>query len=198
MYPIDFESGEAGERSAGLGWAGVFLFVKMLLALPHLIISNILSNLGAIVAYVGYFFVAFTGEMPAGLRDIMVVTMRWQARTWAWIDALTDEYPPFEWGEPDYPAKLTVGDNPEPSKGLAVAGIFLIKLLMIIPHLILLTFVIVGAFFAAWFNFFKIAFTGESSQAVHEFLTGTIRWALRVNGWAYGLTDEYPPFRLAA
>jgi hypothetical protein len=197
MYPINVTTGEAGARSKGLGWAGaIFMVVKMLLALPHLIIVSILGRLAAVVAYFGFFFVAFTGVLPGGLRDMLVAVMRWEVRTYAWVGALTDEYPPFVWEETDYVAKLSVEDPPQRSKGWAVAGIFLVKFLVLIPHLFVLAFVAVGAFFAMWFNFFKIAFTGESSPAVHDFLTGTIRWGSRVEGWIYGLTDEYPPFRL--
>ncbi len=197
MYPINVTTGEPGARSKGLGWAGaIFMVAKMLLALPHLIIVGILGRLAAIVAYIGFFFVAFTGELPPGLRDMLVAIMRWEVRTYAWVAALTDEYPPFEWEETDYVAKLSVEDPSQRSKGWAVAGIFLVKFLVLIPQLIVLVFVVVGAFFAMWFNFFKIAFTGESSAEVHDFLTGTMQWGSRVEAWAYGLTDEYPPFRL--
>ena len=198
MYPINVTTGEAGARSQGLGWAGAVLFVKLLLALPHIIIVGILGRLALIVAYIGFFFVAFTDDLPPGLRKILVAIMRWEVRTYAWVAALTDEYPPFEWEEVDYPAQLTVEEPAERSKGMAWAGIFLVKFLLLIPHVIVLAFVAIGAFFAMWFNFFKIAFTGESSAAVHDFLTGTMRWGSRLEGWAYGLTDEYPPFRLEA
>jgi len=198
MYPVDFTAGQAGERSRGLGWAGVFFFIKALLALPHLIIVSILGRLAFVIAYIGFFFVGFTGKQPGELRSIMVAAMRWEARTYAWVGALTDLYPPFIWEEDDYPARLTVGDAPEtPSRGLAWAGIFFIKVILLIPHLIVLAFVFIGLFFAAWFGFWKIAFTGESSPGVHRFLTGTIRWWMRAQAWLYGLTDEYPPFRLA-
>jgi len=199
MYPVNVTTGQAGERSRGYGWAGVFFVVKSLLALPHLIIINILRNLAFIVAYIGYFFVAFTGEMPPGLRNIMVAVMRWEVRTYGWIGALTDEYPPFVWEEDDYPVQLAVDDPETRSKGLAVAGIFLpIKFLLALPHLIVLAFLFIGAVFAAWFGFWKIGFTGQSSQGIHDFLTGTMRWSMRVTAWLYGLTDEYPPFQLSA
>ena len=196
MYPIDFTAGEAGPRKRGLGWAGAIFFVKAILAIPHFLILSALGNLAFAAAYIGYFFVAFTGELPSGLRSMMVATMRWEVRTTAWLVALTDEYPPFEWEETDYPAKLTVAETTEPSKGWAVAGIFLLKFVALIPHLIVLMFVFIGAFFAAWYGFFKIAFTGESSAAVHDFLTGTTRWGVRISAWLFGLTDEYPPFQL--
>lgn len=199
MYPVDYSAVEAGDRSNGLGWAGVFFPIKVLLALPHLLIVNVLGSLANVVAYIGFFFVAFTGELPAGLRDILVAALRWQVRVWTWIGAISDEYPPFTLEEVDYPATLKVEDPEKRSTGLAVAGIFLpVKVLFLLPHLIVLSFVWIGAFFATWIGFFIIAFTGRSSPGIHDFLAGTIRWSVRAFAWLQGLTDEYPPFRLAS
>ncbi len=199
MYPVDLTTGEAGPRSRGLGWAGVIFFLKGVLLIPHILILYVLGALANVVAYVGYFIVAFTGQLPEGLRDILVAVMRWQVRTIGWFAALTDEYPPFAWEEVDYPIRLTVEDPPERSRGLAVAGIFLpIKILMLLPHLIVLWVLSIGAFFAVWFGFLMIAFTGESSEGIHNFLTGLGRWAMRTTAWLQGLTDEYPPFQLSS
>lgn len=197
MYPVDVTTGEAGARSRGLGWAGVVFFLKGVLLIPHFLILWALGTLAGVVAYVGFFVVAFTGELPQGLRDILLAVLRWQVRVGGWFVAFTDDYPPFAWDDVDYPVRFTVEDPPERSRGLAVAGIFFIKFLMLIPHFIVLWFLSIAAFFATWFGFLTIAFTGNSSQGIHNFLTGTTRWTMRATAWLYGLTDEYPPFQLA-
>ncbi len=116
MYPVDLSTGQAGERSRGLGWAGVIFFFKGFLLIPHFIILWALGALANVVAYVGFFVVAFTGELPQGLRDILVAVMRWQARVWGWFGALTDEYPPFVWDDVEYPIRVTVDDPPGPRR----------------------------------------------------------------------------------
>lgn len=197
MYPVSFTAGEAGGRRKDLGVAGIFFPIKLLWALPHLLITGALGSLSNVLAYIGYFFVAFTGELPPFFRDTLVAIQRWQLRTTSWIAAITDEYPPYTWDDVDYPVRWDVTDPVTRSKGLAVAGIFLpVKLLLALPHLVAVMFLALVAVFAAWINFFIIAFTGASSPGIHNLLVGLTRWGSRLTAWLWGLTDEYPPFSL--
>ena len=43
---------------------------------------------------------------------------------------------------------------------------------------------------------FAILFTGHFPQGMFDFVSGAVRWQLRVNGYVVLLTDEYPPFSL--
>lgn len=198
-YPIGFEAEYGdGKRNQGLAVTGALFYLKLILAVPHLVITGILQNLAAALAYVGYFFIAFTGRQPDGIVELVTKSLDWQGRIWAWFWGGTDAYPPFALDAPGYPARATF-DQPtgERSTGWAVAGIFFIKFLAAIPHLIALAFVAIGAFFAAWYGFIVTAVTGTLPRGVHDYLTGVMRWSLRLGGWLASLTDEYPPFRLA-
>jgi hypothetical protein len=74
----------------------------------------------------------------------------------------------------------------------------LVKWLLAIPHYFVLLFLgiaSVGAIIAAWF---AILFTGTYPRSLFNFVVGVLRWANRVNAYAFALvTDEYPPFRLS-
>jgi hypothetical protein len=185
----------ATSPSRGLAATGIIPIIKMLLALPHLIIVNALQYLGYVAAYIGFFVVAFTGQMPGGLFRFIEIMMGWNTRTYGWIIGFTDMYPPFE-TDPEYPVAVHVEKPANPSKGWAVAGIFFLRLVVLIPHFIVLAFVAIGAVFAVWFGYFVVLFTGALPVGIQDFAAGTLQWSLRVTAFAMGLTDDYPKFSL--
>jgi hypothetical protein len=93
---------------------------------------------------------------------------------------------------PSYPARLEIAYPAELNRWLP-----LVKWLLVIPHLIVLCFVGIGAFFVAIYAFFAVLFTGRWPQGAFEYLVGTFRWALRVVAYFHLMTDAYPPFSLA-
>jgi hypothetical protein len=78
-----------------------------------------------------------------------------------------------------------------------VLGILFIKAIAVIPHAIVLAFVLLGAAIANWVAFWVILFTGKFPDGIFRFVLGALRWSTRVSAWMYTLTDGYPPFRLA-
>jgi hypothetical protein len=182
--------------SRGLAATGV-LFVKWVLALPHLIVAGALSYLGMILAYIGYFVVAFTGEMPTGIFRLMEISFKWSARTYGWLIGYTDDYPPFE-TDPQYPVDVKLERPIHPSKGWAVAGIFFIKAIALLPHFIALAFVGLAAALATWFGYWAVVFTGRLPVGIQDFVAGTAQWYVRVYAFLGGITDEYPRFSLEA
>ncbi|MDX1691416.1 MAG: DUF4389 domain-containing protein [Acidimicrobiia bacterium] len=186
------------QPSRGLAVAGAIFFVKAVLAIPHLIIVGALQYVAGIVAYVGYFIVAFTGSMPEGIRSLSSLSLRWSARAYGWVIGYTDEYPPFETSPEGYPVDAEIPENPDPSRGWATAGIFLLKFLAIVPHAIVAGLLALVAYVAVWIGFVAVAFTGQYPRGVGDFVAGVVQWWLRVGAWLYGLTDEYPPFSLDA
>jgi hypothetical protein len=178
-----------------LGVVGIF-FIKAFLAIPHLIIVSALGTLAMWGAYIGYFIVAFTGNLPMGLQDFVAWWLRWAARSYGWLAGIADDYPPFEIDPAGYRIDAEIPRNESPSKGWAVAGIFFVKFLAAIPHFIVLFILVFLSAFAAWFGYFAVAFTGKLPTGIQDFVAGTMQWYLRVVTWVTGLTDEYPPFEL--
>jgi hypothetical protein len=75
----------------------------------------------------------------------------------------------------------------------------LVKWLLAIPHYIVLFFLWIAAVVLVIVGWFAILFTGRYPRGIFDFLEGVIRWQNRVVGYALVLvTDDYPPFRLAA
>ena len=99
-YPGSIQTNLGGpERSRGLALTTILYPVRMLLALPHLLVLSVLSWLASIVAYVGFWIVLFTGRLPEGIHAFMNGVLSWSARAGLWIVSVVDEYPPFEWDD---------------------------------------------------------------------------------------------------
>ncbi len=180
--------------SRGLAATGVIFFFKAVLLVPHAIIIGALNYVAWAAAYIGFWVVALTGNLPTGLQSMMKMWLRWTTRSYGWLAGITDQYPPFDPDPQGFPIDLEAPSNDSPRKGWAVAGIFFVKLLAAVPHLFVLAFVELGAVVATWVGFVVVLFTGRLPEGIQDFVAGTLQWYARVMSWVFGLTDEYPPF----
>jgi hypothetical protein len=186
-YPVRFDV-EYPERLSR--WK---IFVKWLLAIPHFIIVYLLQIVAGVMIFIGFFAILFTKKWPRGMFDFLVQIERWTMNTVVYALTLQrDEYPPFSGDAGEYPVRLEIDYDENLSRWL-----IFVKWLLILPHLIVLTFLAIAAYVVVFIAFFAILFTGRYPRGMFDFVTGVLRWALRVQAYGHWLvTDRYPPFRL--
>ena len=190
-------------------------FFRFILAIPHIILvggaafglgsgmggggskisigteGGLLGAVAAFLAVVSWFTILIAGTHIVGIRQFTHFFMRWRVRAIAYLMLLRDEYPPF--GDEPYPASIAIGDPAGPRDRLTVA----FRIILAIPHFIVLAFVMVGWCITTILAWFAIVLTGDYPQGLWDFGVGTMRWLLRVQAYMLLLVDEYPPFSLS-
>ena len=174
-----------------VGGAGISLNLAMDGTLPKLgSEGGLLGAVAGFLAVISWFTIVIAGAHIIGIRQFCMFVMRWRVRALAYLMLLEDAYPPF--GDAPYPANIDIADPPLPRDRLTVA----VRIILGIPHFIVLFFLIFGwtlATIAAWF---VILITGEYPAGLYDFSVGTFRWMMRVEAYMLLLVDEYPPFSL--
>jgi hypothetical protein len=68
------------------------------------------------------------------------------------------------------------------------------RLLLGIPHYIVLAFYGIGVFVAVVIAWFALLFTGRWPQGLYDFTAGYLRYYARVSAYTWLMVDAYPPF----
>lgn len=70
----------------------------------------------------------------------------------------------------------------------------LIRLILLIPQVIVLLFILIGAFLVTIVAWFIALVIGRVPESIASYQRLTLRWSTRVNAYSYLMTDLYPPF----
>ena len=185
-------------------------FFRLILAIPHIILvggvgfafgarndnrsasgeGGLLGAVAVFLAIVSWFTLVFSGTHIIGIRQFTAFYLRWRVRAISYLMLLEDPYPPF--GDAPYPASIEILDPPGVRDRLSIA----LRLIYVIPHVIVLLFVILAWGFTTIAAWFVILFTGAYPKTLFDFGVGAMRWRLRVEAYMLLMVDDYPPFSL--
>ena len=212
-YPIDVELPEPAPQPR---WKTL---VRIVLAIPTLILSTTLGGGGGTRVYtgnnkggsvngggalalvcgvLGWFASVVTGRMPKGLRDAGAYSIGYSAQVLAYLLLVTDRYPNADPTAllqgvdrpPEHPVRL-VGD-PHDLRRSRVTVFF--RILLALPHLVWLTLWGIALVFAAIANWFVTLITGTPSRPLHRFAAAWIRYRLHVNAFLFLVANPFPGF----
>jgi hypothetical protein len=170
--------------------------VNFILAIPQFLLLSALRTLVETAAFIAWFAIVFTGTMPKGLADVECMIVRYQLRVFPFASFMRTEYPPFAFNA------TPVDDGADPSTRVEFLPTLTdrnrltvgFRLILVIPHLLVLAALFIAAFVVTVIAFFAVLFTGRWPDGMRRFVLSVARWYVRVDAYLLLLTDEYPPF----
>lgn len=173
--------------------------VQWLLIIPQLAVAYALSSVRSILTLISFFTVLFTRKIPRSLFDFTAMTFRFEWRAMSYALFLHEDYPPFDF----QPTSDDDGVDPHSVLSLTYPEELnrwkpLYKWILAVPHYFVAFGLMIAAFFVVIAGFFAVVFTGEYPEGLRDFVVAAYRYNFRVQAYVGLLTDEYPPFRLAA
>ena len=169
------------------------IFVKIILAIPQLIVVYLLQTVVSILSVIAWFAILFTGRYPKSFFAFSSGALRWQANVIAYVALLRDEYPPFSLEAGEYPLTF---DVPYPERQSRFR--LFIRWFAIITNQVVFFFVAIAWWFVTFISWFVILLTGRYPRGLFKFSVGALRWHLRAASYQYLLRDEYPPYSVNA
>ncbi|MGY6562669.1 MAG: DUF4389 domain-containing protein [Luteibaculaceae bacterium] len=172
------------------------IFGFFYIVLPHTFVLFFMSLWSAILGFVAWWAILFTGRYPESFYEYQVKLMYWQERLNARLFNITDGYPSFGLNAQDQNIQLTIPYPEMLSRGTLLLRTFFGFFYVLIPHGICLFFLVLARSFMVFLAFWVVLFTGNYPKSFFDFIVGVSRWQIRVNLYMANMTDTYPPFSL--
>ncbi len=162
--------------------------------LPHMFVLFFMGLWGAILGFIAFWVVLFTGKYPQSMFEYQAGLIRWNLRLSARMFHLADGYPAFGINATDDKVVFEV-ENPERiSRGLVLIRLFFGIFYVLIPHGFVLFFYWIWVSILMFLAWWIVLFTGKYPASFHKDVVGFLRWNERVNLYMGFMTDKYPPF----
>ena len=162
---------------------------RFILAIPHLIVSQVWGYLAQVLAVVQWFIILFTGKRNEGIWNMQQSWLGYYSRVIGYTYFLFDEYPAFG-TDPGTPPVAHAIAYEEPANRLTNA----LRMIWIIPALIIAFFVGIGAAVVIFITWFVIVITGKDSRGMWDFVLKFTRFMLQLQSYGLLMTDTYPKF----
>jgi len=190
-----------------LGRSRLTVFLRLLLAIPHIIWILLWSVLVILAAVVGWVAALLTGRLPGGLHRFFCAYIRYSAHFFGYMTLSANPYPSFG-GEAGYPIDVEL---PEPAA--LTRWKTLLRIPLMIPAL-LVSFTLLGtvatttktsktgtgggsqttglAFVTAVLGWFAVLFTGRMPRGLRDGGAYAVGYRSQLLAYALLVTERYP------
>jgi hypothetical protein len=170
------------------------LFGWLYIGIPHFFLYFFVAIWSAIIAFLTFWVVLFTGRFPEGFFNFQIGFNNWGQRLNATFYNLVDGYPAFFPKGKSDKVSLEVPRPEKVSRGLVLLRLIFGAFYVSIPHGFCLFFRLIATEFLAFLAWWAVLFAGRYPARWHAFNVGTLRWITRVGLYLGYFTDQYPPF----
>ena len=170
------------------------IFGFFYIGIPHFFLLFFVGIWSAILQFISFWAILFTGRYPESFFEFQVGVMRWNIRLNARLMNLSDGYPAFGIHGTDDQTSLDVPYPESLSRGLAIVKLLFGAIYVGIPHGFILFFRLIWGSVLTFIAFWVVLFTGKYPESWHTFNVNTMRWSTRVNIYLGFMNDKYPPF----
>lgn len=169
-------------------------FGWLYIGIPHLFLMLFAGIWSSIIAFIAWWAILFTGRYPESFWNYQLGLRRWSLRVNARFFNLVDGYPAFGTTASDEKTNIDMAYPVSLSRGRLLLKTFFGLFYVVLPHGFCLLFRMIASQVLTFLGWWVVLFTGKFPESWHQFITGTIRWQMRVNLYMGLMTDTYPPF----
>jgi 2-(1,2-epoxy-1,2-dihydrophenyl)acetyl-CoA isomerase len=167
-------------------WRLTVLF-RLLLALPHMVVSTAWLYLALPVAVVNWVIVLATGRSPAGLHAWTSRFLRYWTHVQAYTWLVSDPFPGFRGWYGTYPVDLEIAPRQRQARWKT-----LLRLLLAIPAWVLQTVLTTVLQVLAVITWFIALAIGRVPKGMRDLMAYCLRYSTQTYAYVLLLTDRYP------
>jgi len=194
-YPIQLTVTEERELNRLWGIPFVGIFVRWVLAIPHFVVLWILGLCLNVWILVGWIPILVNGQVPAIAVKLLTEYVQRGTRVAAYVGFLMPGgYPPLEPGVLS-PVGVHISlDSLEINRlwGIPLFG-YLVRVLILLPHLIVLTFAAIVIALSMLVLWIPILSSGRYPEWAVSLYGAFFRYVVRVEAYLLLLPVPYPP-----
>ena len=161
--------------------------LRVLLALPHLLVLTLWTYLALPVTVVNWFITLARGRPSTGVHAWTSRFIRYQAHVYAYVYLVADPYPSFRGWPGRYPIDLAIAPPTD-----QVRWKTLLRIILVIPAYVFATVLGYVLFLVAFLGGFFALATGRYPKGFRDLSAYCLRFQAQTFGYLLLVTDRYP------